>query len=97
MCRWRGGASDKGGGEGGEPHQHQTTVLLLLFAAGVPTAPYSYFLCRVCHLCNMPCVMLQQIVEQTKEIQGTTQAALADQREQMHRIEDDMDRVRCWA
>lgn len=34
-----------------------------------------------------------QIVEQTKEIQGSTQVALADQREQMGRIEDDLDRV----
>lgn len=35
----------------------------------------------------------RQIVEQTKEIQGGTQAALADQREQMRRIEDDLDKV----
>lgn len=38
-------------------------------------------------------MMLLQVLEQTLEIQGNTQAALADQRQQMHRIEDDLDKV----
>lgn len=35
-----------------------------------------------------------QVLEQTKEIQGNTQAALYDQRQQMHRIESGLDKVR---
>jgi len=38
-------------------------------------------------------MLLLQVLEQTLEIQGNTQAALADQRQQMHRIEDDLDKV----
>jgi hypothetical protein len=34
-----------------------------------------------------------QIVEQTKEIQASTQAALQDQGDQMRRIEADVDKV----
>lgn len=34
-----------------------------------------------------------QVLEQTKEIQGNTQAALVDQREQMYRIEEGLDKV----
>ncbi len=37
--------------------------------------------------------MLVQVLEQTKEIQGNTQAALVDQREQMYRIEEGLDKV----
>jgi hypothetical protein len=37
--------------------------------------------------------MLLQVLEQTKEIQGNTQAALVDQREQMYRIEEGLDKV----
>lgn len=33
------------------------------------------------------------MLEQTKEIQGNTQAALHDQRQQMYRIEDGLDKV----
>lgn len=43
---------------------------------------------------NCCCHCLLQVIEQTKEIQGTTQVALADQREQMQRIETDLDKVR---
>lgn len=38
--------------------------------------------------------MLLQVLEQTKEIQGNTQTALVDQREQMYRIEEGLDKVR---
>jgi hypothetical protein len=37
--------------------------------------------------------VLLQAVEQMKEIQSSTQAALRDQGEQMRRIETDMDKV----
>jgi hypothetical protein len=37
--------------------------------------------------------LLLQVLEQTKEIQGNTQAALYDQRQQMHRIESGLDKV----
>jgi hypothetical protein len=37
--------------------------------------------------------ILLQVLEQTKEIQGNTQAALHDQRQQMYRIEDGLDKV----
>jgi hypothetical protein len=40
------------------------------------------------------CLILFQVLEQTKEIQGNTQAALHDQRQQMYRIEDGLDKVR---
>jgi hypothetical protein len=38
-------------------------------------------------------LLLLQTLEQTKELQSTTHVALRDQREQMHRIEQDIEKV----
>jgi hypothetical protein len=39
------------------------------------------------------CWWCPQVLEQTKEIQGNTAAALVDQRQQIYRIEDGLDKV----
>jgi hypothetical protein len=77
--------------------QERARVCVCLHAPVCVSACACVCVCMCLCVCVCACVIcavpLVQVLEQTKEIQGNTTAALADQRQQMHRIEDDLDKV----